>query len=556
MRLGLRFDRLEPGFVDAYTGDPRIRAQVPTSRRRPRSSCGTRPASLLARARRRGPAGRPDRLPPRPAHRAGVHRPEDERGAGRLRRRGVRATSRSTSPSATRPPTRRRTPSSTPCCRAAGRWPSGTPRTGAGRSARRTGSRPRCTRCPAPCATGSAASTGCRRSRRSGTRWSPTSRGRASTTTRATTARGWRSTPTCRTGSPSCRTWSRTSPTPVTTPSTAARSAGSSSAPAGSSTPSSSSTPPSASWPRGWPTSAWRRRSARAGGRGRRRSSATSGLRFDGHLAERIAAAAAPLNRVRQDAAILLHDRGADADEVARLPAAVVAGQPPTAPPADPLPHRSAVARLHLDLRRGLRPAGAVAGRPAGGPAGRRPLPPAARRAADPGRRRRRARGRPGVMSRRDPRQARVLGLWTAGWLAVFLVVGMVWLGDRRCSGRCSPCRCCGRWSRCVPAVRPRDDGWDGSRYGDEGRRGRRLLAAGGTAGRWVPHRHRRAARRAAALASDRGTAGTAGTAGTPSGERWVPRRGGARLCRYPVLTSAVERPGLALAVHGRPGWC
>ena len=40
------------------------------------------------------------------------------------------------------------------------------------------------------------------------------------------------------------------------------------------------------------------------------------GLRFDGHLAERVAAAAAPLNRVRQDAAILLHDRGADPDEV------------------------------------------------------------------------------------------------------------------------------------------------------------------------------------------------------------------------------------------------
>ncbi len=30
----------------------------------------------------------------------------------------------------------------------------------------------------------------------------------------------------------------------------------------------------------------------------------------------------------------------------------------------------------------------------------------------------------------RDPRAARVLGLWTAGWLAVFLVVGMVWLGE------------------------------------------------------------------------------------------------------------------------------
>jgi hypothetical protein len=40
------------------------------------------------------------------------------------------------------------------------------------------------------------------------------------------------------------------------------------------------------------------------------------GLRFDGHLAERISAAAAPLNRVRQDAALLLHDRGADEAEV------------------------------------------------------------------------------------------------------------------------------------------------------------------------------------------------------------------------------------------------
>jgi hypothetical protein len=44
------------------------------------------------------------------------------------------------------------------------------------------------------------------------------------------------------------------------------------------------------------------------------------GLRFDGHVAERVAAAAAPLNRVRQDAALLLHDRGIDtADVVAHL---------------------------------------------------------------------------------------------------------------------------------------------------------------------------------------------------------------------------------------------
>jgi hypothetical protein len=40
------------------------------------------------------------------------------------------------------------------------------------------------------------------------------------------------------------------------------------------------------------------------------------GLRFDGDLAERLAVAAAPLNRVRQDAAVLLHDRGAGTDEV------------------------------------------------------------------------------------------------------------------------------------------------------------------------------------------------------------------------------------------------
>jgi hypothetical protein len=40
------------------------------------------------------------------------------------------------------------------------------------------------------------------------------------------------------------------------------------------------------------------------------------GLRFDGHLAERVSAATAPLNRVRQDAALLLHDRGIDTADV------------------------------------------------------------------------------------------------------------------------------------------------------------------------------------------------------------------------------------------------
>ena len=33
-------------------------------------------------------------------------------------------------------------------------------------------------------------------------------------------------------------------------------------------------------------------------------------------------------------------------------------------------------------------------------------------------------------MARRDPRDARVLGLWTAAWLAVFLIAGLLWVGD------------------------------------------------------------------------------------------------------------------------------
>ena len=30
----------------------------------------------------------------------------------------------------------------------------------------------------------------------------------------------------------------------------------------------------------------------------------------------------------------------------------------------------------------------------------------------------------------RDPREARILGLWTAAWLAVLLLAGLLWLGD------------------------------------------------------------------------------------------------------------------------------
>jgi hypothetical protein len=31
---------------------------------------------------------------------------------------------------------------------------------------------------------------------------------------------------------------------------------------------------------------------------------------------------------------------------------------------------------------------------------------------------------------RRDPREARALGLWTAGWLFALLLAGLLWIGD------------------------------------------------------------------------------------------------------------------------------
>ena len=33
-------------------------------------------------------------------------------------------------------------------------------------------------------------------------------------------------------------------------------------------------------------------------------------------------------------------------------------------------------------------------------------------------------------MAARSPRQARALGLWTASWLFVLLLAGLLWLGD------------------------------------------------------------------------------------------------------------------------------
>jgi hypothetical protein len=33
-------------------------------------------------------------------------------------------------------------------------------------------------------------------------------------------------------------------------------------------------------------------------------------------------------------------------------------------------------------------------------------------------------------VARRTARERRLLGLWTAGWLALLLLVGLLWLGD------------------------------------------------------------------------------------------------------------------------------
>ena len=33
-------------------------------------------------------------------------------------------------------------------------------------------------------------------------------------------------------------------------------------------------------------------------------------------------------------------------------------------------------------------------------------------------------------MRSRNPRSARLLGLWTAGWLFLLLLVGVLWVGD------------------------------------------------------------------------------------------------------------------------------
>ena len=109
------------------------------------------------------------------------------------------------------------------------------------------------------------------------------------------------------------------------------------------------------------------------------------GLRMDGELAEGLEAAASGLLGVRQDAALMLHDQGADPAEVLAYLRRWL-WWPRTASQADAaVSLRSAVARLHHHLCRGVTGCCAPgSGSPPAGAAISHALPAVTRRAVDP----------------------------------------------------------------------------------------------------------------------------------------------------------------------------
>src|SRR4051812_1064688 len=245
VRLGLRFDRLEPGFVDAYTGDPRVRAAVADEPAPTPHQLRDQARALLAEL-------------------DSASLPEDRSAYLRGQLTGLECTARKMG--------------GEPVGVIAGgqaycqvQVPPGDPGEdpaahaeldrllpGSGTLAERYAAHRRREECPPQQLEGAVhALSSALRDRVRGQYGLPETETvqyevvtdkpwSASTTTRATTGPGWRSTPTSRTGSASSRTWSPTRPIRATTPSTAARSAGWSSAPSTWSTPFSWSTPPSA----------------------------------------------------------------------------------------------------------------------------------------------------------------------------------------------------------------------------------------------------------------------------------------------------------------------
>ena len=259
-------------------------------------------------------------------------------------------TSRST-PTSTRRPTTR-----SPAARRRDRWPSGYGGTagrgvpaGAGRGGRPARSLPRCANGSRPVRPARARDTSTSRSH-------ATSPGAASTTTWATPLPGGGQRRHRAPDESASACWSRTSAIPVITPSTAARRTCWSSGGPGRAHDLPGQHPavpdgrgagrPGADgrvghgWGAGWP-----------------RSSTTSGRGSTRTWPSGVEVASAPLNPVRQNAAILLHDRGATPRTSSRTSNGGRWSVPSEPAQQIRVPHRSAVARLHLDLRRGLSPA-------------------------------------------------------------------------------------------------------------------------------------------------------------------------------------------------------
>ena len=319
LELGLRLGRHVDGFVDAYYGPAgaaaRVEAEPVLSPAELRADAGRLLADLD------GGAGADEVDPGRRRWiRAQVARPPHQRHQAvgcrcRLPRRGrallrgppgigPRGRVRGRPPQARRGPARRRRPAR-PVHRLA---------RGARRAAGQAGGR-HPGRWPTTCGSARSASSACPTASTSSGSSRPTSRGQASTTTRAGCAAASPSTSTC----PCCRsrsaTWWRTRPIPATTPSTPARRQGWSAGATGRRRRSSSSARPSARWPRAWPT--WARRSRS----GRRPEPVVAdhlrplGIRYDADVAAAVAEAGEALSWVRSNAAIGLHDRGWTIDD-------------------------------------------------------------------------------------------------------------------------------------------------------------------------------------------------------------------------------------------------
>ena len=123
--LGLRFDRVEEGYVDSFTGDPALRRVVEAEPRRIPPTWPARPTVCWPSCAGADAWNQPCRVPRRPPACAGVRRPQVRGPGRRVRRRGARPISTSHRQGRPGAVPRRRTASSTRRWAAAARSPSG-----------------------------------------------------------------------------------------------------------------------------------------------------------------------------------------------------------------------------------------------------------------------------------------------------------------------------------------------------------------------------------------------------------------------------------------------